>query len=311
MNSDTDQNPRLERYLSTLERVLKPFPVGDRAEIVTEIRSHILSALEKNEKHDLGEVLAALGEPEIVANRYLMERGLKPTKPSFHPVLKWLVLGFLGSFALLLLFIGGLVYHFTPLIRMDDMRNSVSFLGGTIQMDKEDSKNFFQEIIDQEGFRSSHHLEGKASLSPQQKIKLHFNSGRIELSTAASSELSWSCDVADSKKKIINISPEILNSEVVLDLTKVKGLHCAMALPEKSHIEVLGQNGNLQVQEPRFHLHADITNGRVEIEPDVDQKTNYKISVDNGKSDSFVSANDPDALQIEVHVTNGKIIHSD
>src|SRR6187549_1830430 len=99
-------DPRLESYLTSLERVLRPFPVSDRAEIITEIKSHVLSALERDPQARLDSVLSALGEPETVANRYLLERGLKPTKTSISPIVKWLIIGFLGTFAMILFFIG-------------------------------------------------------------------------------------------------------------------------------------------------------------------------------------------------------------
>jgi uncharacterized membrane protein len=74
-------DPRLEGYLAKLETVLGPFSASDRAEIIMEIKSHVLAALDRDPNASMDSILAALGEPETVANRYLMERGMKPTKP--------------------------------------------------------------------------------------------------------------------------------------------------------------------------------------------------------------------------------------
>ena len=113
------KDPRLESYLERLDAVLKPLSVSDRAEIVTEIRSHVLSALERGTGGGLDEVLSALGEPETVANRYRMERGLNPTRPPISPVFKWLVIGFMGTVAMCMLFAGVILWKFTPLIYVD------------------------------------------------------------------------------------------------------------------------------------------------------------------------------------------------
>ena len=107
----TANDPRLENYLTALDSALKPLSISDRADIVTEIKSHVMSALEREPERALDAILAALGEPETVANRYLIERGQKPSKPSISPAVKWIVIGFLGTFALILLFVGSLVCY--------------------------------------------------------------------------------------------------------------------------------------------------------------------------------------------------------
>src|SRR5215217_1399531 len=95
---------KLEQYLSRMESVLKTFPTSDRAEVILEIKSHVYSALESDPNQTMVGILNALGEPEVVANRYLMERGLKPTRPPISPIVKWLVFGFLGTLGLMLIF---------------------------------------------------------------------------------------------------------------------------------------------------------------------------------------------------------------
>lgn len=72
---------RLDDYLTKLERLLMLFSVSDRAEIILEIKSHVHSALARDPNTQMDSILSALGEPEFVANRYLMERGMKPAKP--------------------------------------------------------------------------------------------------------------------------------------------------------------------------------------------------------------------------------------
>ena len=133
-------DPRLERYLTALERALKPFPVSDRAEVITEIKSHVLAALEHDPQARLDHVLAALGEPEMVANRYLIDRGLKTAKPPISPIVKWLVVGFLTTIAMLFIFLGFLVSQFSPIIKVEEKGDKVAFLGGLIQVNGDEGK---------------------------------------------------------------------------------------------------------------------------------------------------------------------------
>jgi len=85
--------PKLEGYLSLLDKTLGPISISERAEIVTEIKSHVLEAQQRDPSLSLEAILSSLGEPEQVANKYLLERGLKPSKPSTRPFVKWLVAG--------------------------------------------------------------------------------------------------------------------------------------------------------------------------------------------------------------------------
>lgn len=128
------RDARLEQYLTSLERALKPFPVSDRADIITEIKSHVQSTLERNPQASLDSLLSALGAPETVANRYLLERGLTTTKPPISPVVKWLVIGFLGTLAMLLIFAGFLVTYFTPILNVDRKKDVVSVMDGIVEI---------------------------------------------------------------------------------------------------------------------------------------------------------------------------------
>ena len=67
-----DKNIKLERYLGKLDNGLGSIPVSEKAEIITEMKSHILDAHAKDDSKKLEDILAAIGEPEFVANRYLI-----------------------------------------------------------------------------------------------------------------------------------------------------------------------------------------------------------------------------------------------
>ena len=87
-----------------------------KAEIITEMKSHVLDAIESDQNRTVAMVLSDLGEPEQVANKYLAERGLSLQKPYKYPVVKWLVIGVLGMGMLSFLLISIVVWKFTPFI---------------------------------------------------------------------------------------------------------------------------------------------------------------------------------------------------
>lgn len=138
--------PKLEAYLSVLDKTLGQIPVSDRADILVEIKSHVLEAQAKDPTENIESILNTMGEPESVAKRYLQERGLQPSMPSktssmmwLSASIKWLVIGFLGFITLIVIVVSLLIWRFTPLISVDEEHNRVSLGGGLIQIHETDS----------------------------------------------------------------------------------------------------------------------------------------------------------------------------
>ncbi len=142
-------DPKLESYLSALERALKQLPVSDRADIVTEIKSHVLDALDRDPQKPIDSVLEALGPAESVANRYLLERGQQTVKPPISPVVKWMVIGFLGTLAMIFLFFGLLLFRFSPVLSIDGKNEKVTVLGGLVSIDgKNETVSVGGKVVD-------------------------------------------------------------------------------------------------------------------------------------------------------------------
>ena len=170
---------KLEHYLGKLEKGLGATPVSERAEIITEIKSHILDAQAKNPARKLDDILVAIGEPEQVANRYLIERGLKPIKAPTHPIFKWLIIGFLGTFAIITLFIVVLIWKFTPIIKVQDDR--VTMLGGAIDVKDDDFVYFSRNV----NFGDSVNVEEKTFDADKIKnVNIANGSGDIKIKSA-------------------------------------------------------------------------------------------------------------------------------
>lgn len=297
-------DPRLEHYLASMERVLQPFPVGDRAEILTEIKSHVHATLERDPEARLDSVLTALGEPETVANRYLIERGLKPTKPPFSPIVKWMVIGFLGTFAMLLIFVAVVVSRFTPLLRVDDLKDKVSLFGGMVEVDGKNEKVSIRGSFGDNWEFSGSSIAGAMPMTKGQNLKVKFSSAKLNVTNASDDRLAWKCSYhGDSKVG----DPKLENGDLNFDLSNLASARCELFLPENVHLSVRGTNGKMSLDEPRYGVDIDLVNGKVAFDPDSERAYRYSLAVNNGKMDEFISSDKPEALDIKIHLKNGKI----
>jgi hypothetical protein len=125
-------NYRLENYLRELDKFLAQIPMAERSDIILELNGHITESLKTK---SIDEVLSALGKPEQVANRYLLERGLQPIPKKKGGCFKWGCLGVVAFFLVLILAIVLLVRGFFPLIQVNDKEERVKILGGLIDVD--------------------------------------------------------------------------------------------------------------------------------------------------------------------------------
>lgn len=288
-------DPRLERYLGSLESALRAFPVGDRAEIITEIRSHVLSALERDPSARLDSVLAALGEPEIVANRYLLERGLKPTKPPIAPIVKWLVIGFLMTVAMGLLFVAFIISRFSSIVEVHG--SNVKALNGLIDVDGRKNRVTIRGISAGDDFGGSVNVDGAVSLI--------FDEGSVEVTTAESSELNWSCRGSGASP-----NPKVAGGVTTMDFSSVRDLHCEIGVPPKHALTVKGEKGKIEFDEPRFDVSASLDAGKIEFNDASDTGYKFTTAVRAGKvDDDFKSSDKPDAFKIDLRVDRGVISH--
>ncbi len=102
-----DTQQRLEHYSQELATYLAPLDGADAAEVIREIRSHVLDVLEQSERSgkltDLDSVLAGFGEPRDLAARYVSHvlAGTPPPKGfrAIQTVRRGVTHGLYGSMA--------------------------------------------------------------------------------------------------------------------------------------------------------------------------------------------------------------------
>jgi hypothetical protein len=297
--------PKLEEYLASLDKALNRISVSERAEIVTEIKSHVLDAREKDSSQSLGSILSALGDPETVANRFLLERGLKPGKPAKSPMIKWLTIGFLGTVGLCFLMFIFLLIKFSPLISIE--KEHVTFLGGAIDIDGDagEVKVGGAKIGDFtfHGGQGSYEFSGTKKLADTVKaVNIPFSNGKLDV--VSGPDLAWKCKVSGpaNSARIAEIEKEIS-----FDFSQSDGIKCDIQVPPGKKINITGNNGKLDVEKPQGDLSISLNNGIVRIAPDPERKYVFTNEVRAGKIDSFESSTAPDAIRVAVKLSNGKI----
>jgi hypothetical protein len=295
---------RLENYLSRLDKALAKISIGDRADIITEIKSHVLSAQERDPSRDLNQILEALGEPESVANRYLLERGLQPGKPSKTPIVKWLSIGLLGSVAAFVILVIFLVSFFSPLIDVNEKENSVKILGGLIHVDGAKSS------VDLAG-TAIRQYEGSLTFGAATKsLDVDFSNGEINIYASQNNEFKWNCKVVGGAGEAIEAGkdgPTQENDRAFFDFSEANSAKCDLWLPANLALNIDGANGQLSINEPRAKVHLQLDNGDVRIQPVKNLEYAYDFRLVNGSVEPYKSSASPNAIQISAELTNGKI----
>jgi hypothetical protein len=244
-------SPELEKYLFRLDKALSGIPVSDKAEIVTEIKSHILDAMDRDPSQSLQSVLDSLGEPEQVANKYLLEKGLKAGRAPKHPIIKWIIIGFLSTFGMLIAFLIFLLLHFTPLIMVDKTSGEVSLLGGAIQI--QDESVSFYDLEDYQPEKNSNiHLVTEAipySNDNPLPLQLRFDFGRVELTEDASQqEIVWTCKTKQNNQ---SINAKNMAGVLLIDFTKLGDVDCSVQVPDLTRVSVQGMKGSVFYIKPK------------------------------------------------------------
>ena len=298
-------DPHLERYLTSLDQALKAFPVSDRAEIITEIRSHVLSALERDPETGVDTVLSSLGEAETVANRYLLERGMKPAKTPISPVVKWLVIGFLGTLAMFLIFSAYLIGHFGSILQVDGKNGRVKVLGGLIDID-----GGHRLSISSPTNQKKDEFAGSETMPATATATVHFANGKMRIETTDDDRFSWSCHSKSALRPVAkHVAAETSDkgNDLNLDLTAITDPDCVIRLPVNTKFAISAVNGLIEIEEPKFSVDANLVNGQYHFEEDSDTEYRFDVAVTTGTADAFVSSEAPTAKNIKLKLVTGVI----
>lgn len=324
----------LEHYLSQLDRELQALPTGQRAEIITEIRSHILEASEKSPDKNIQSLIDDMGTPRDVAIRYLQQKGVKHWAPSkSRNWLRIIALSMAGMFAFVVLSTAFTVWYFSPLVHVDEQKGRVTLLGGLIDVNEQtdevkigsmhikgnvkgnvrisDGKGVNININDGDEPDADMELSLNASTSEGEEdlavkkvktIKIPFNTAKMEIHPTSGTLFKWDC-------KNLGPTPPMTVTAGVLtfDLDKAKMAKCEFKMPAGMQTEIKGINGALELHKPNSAYDIKMTNAKIEIKPDKARTYDFEVKVANGSSDTFTRSTEKGALKVKVDVVNGVV----
>jgi len=298
---------KIEHYLLELDQALYGLPVSQRAEIITEIKSHIRDSMEKDPAANVDQVLNKLGPAKTVADRYYTMKGI-PTPRKSSPMRRLLKAMVITAAVLFgLIFFSGVatIWYFSPLIKIDDAGHRVSFLGGTIDIN--DMKGVVKvgslEITD-DGIRSFP-FNGESDLagSHVKTVRIPFNTAKLDVDSSADRALKWKCKAASGAG---NTDVAVKGDVMTLDLDKLNLAKCAISLPVGIAAEFVGSNGKMDIQAANQNLDIKMSNGKINIHPDHSRVYDFDVQVKNGVRDSsFPHSQAKDAVKIKINLDNG------
>lgn len=305
MNNDL----KIEYYLSQLDRELQAFSVSQRAEIVTEIKSHIRESMDRESAKPVDQILQDLGTPRQVAERYLVAKGMPLAPPRRSgKVFKWLAIGTVGFFALL--FFGGIMaaIYLRPFVKFDESTGEVKVLGGLIDVNMKDEMGqvkIGELTLSDRGIENGVTVEGKEDLSGKQVkiIRIPFNTAKLEIKYNTDSLLNWECKSAGQG----TLAPETEAGVLTLNLDKLNLAKCSIALPSKVDVQFRGVNGHMDVDYPNDNMDIELNNGKVNIRPDPGVAYDFDVKVKNGLQDFFPRSKEKNAVKVKVSVVNGLV----
>ena len=83
---------------------------------------------------------------------------------------------------------------------------------------------------------------------------------------------------------------------------------CNIGIPAGVNLVLNGNNGEIELDKPHYHVSAKLLNGKINFIEDASLKYSYFTSVVTGKIDNFKSDSSKDAYKIEMSLINGKIL---
>ena len=299
---------RLEQYLAELEKCLSDFPPSKRSQIILENHQHILEAKEKFPDKSLGQILDDLGPAQKVANHYRLDSGFKTFKPRKHPVLKWFSITFLGSLVIFFVFIGTVIYKFTPLAKVDEESGQILLLGGLIDINATSGRI---KVFDQYQFvenKFANQFEGSFELSrDMNEVVVNFDSGIMNFKTSPNRKAGWKCKLQNPPgKDIVNV----LQNALEINLEAQGGGSCDIEIPVDATLTASGKDAQVNVIEPEYDLMVEFDNGMLSFSPNPEVEYNYDIRVERGEQDEFLSSSGPNAYEVKLYLENGSVRRS-
>lgn len=300
---------KVESYLTALEKELNSLSTSERAEIVLEIKSHIMTKLEEQPEGSVDSILASLGSPKDVAMKYLDDRGIewKPTKgiaSALASIFKWSVIGFLGTMAIGAIVSVFVISMFSPLVEVDEEKGKVKILGGAIDIDEFDSRdvNIRFDTTTSDEFEEIYVIE---NIDELKQINIESASGNMKLENGDRDIIEVECRTSNAKvEKLIQRNQD---ESINIDLAALGSSRCEIELPRNIPIQWRNNSGVVRINRVENPIALTMSSGRVQFKPSKGVSYNYDLSLKSGRIDEFFSSNAKDSLPIKIEMQSGRI----
>lgn len=214
-------------------------------------------------------------------------------------IVKWLVIGFLGSLGLIFTFVIVLVLMFSPVIRVDEPKGKVVILGGLIEINGKKFEQSKEDVTPKTELASQLDVDLKGLNI--NSVFLAFNAGDLIIKTSADGVLKMNCETA------LPLQGKIEKEQYVVDLSSAEGLKCSVAIPEKMNTSIKGVNGKVTIEAPRFDLQVKMVNAKMSFIPANGIDYKFNNSVGYGTMDQFVSSDKKEAFKVSLSLVNGAL----
>lgn len=293
----------LTKYLNDLDQALDGIPAGERAEIILEIKSHLMDSQAKN-GGSMEAAIASMGTPSAVAARFLSERGLKPkVHYKLRPLLKWAAAIIVAGIVLIIGTVIVLMIAFSPVLKIDGENKRVSILNGFVEIDGNEGT---LKVGDTRMARDEElgRFDGTKNVKKDQKVRIKLGNGRASLRTSLTNEMTWACKIY-GQADLARFEDE--KTVLTLNLEETSGSDCEISVPRSTFVDLNLINGKVRLERPLFHANVRVGNGGIEFIPV--STTPYKVvsKVVNGTNQPPATSTGPDGFQMDLEVTNGFI----
>ncbi|MBT4761995.1 MAG: hypothetical protein HOO06_09885 [Bdellovibrionaceae bacterium] len=298
-----------DSFIERIEITMGKVPLTHKMKFIKEIETQLEELKLSHPELSENDLLVKLGEPELLALKYIKTHRLSHLNSKGTGLFKWLITGILIFFSSIILFTviaGVALYNMTPIL--EESSNNTKLFGGLITL-----PNTGQWYIGGHSLNSDDEtLNFKGSMGVNkdkiQAFNIVFSNMDLKLEPSKSQTLSWDCEISqDLEAHFSDLKITEKGEQLNLNLADFQGSECKIKIPDQLNLIIRGVNGKINIKELRANLDVKINNGLVKFNPHKSEKYVYQLKVDNGQIDTFKSQYDEKAYKIKIYVNNGQI----
>jgi hypothetical protein len=295
------QERQMRQFLNQLDQQLTALDAVDRSRIIQQMQEQLEENLKQNPSTSLQKVLDDLGPVDKIANRYLVEHGKPTVKLKRFGFWQLILYGWLGSVAIVLVWLTVMVLKFSPVFKVDEAKNQIIILGGLIEIDGEAGK---VKAIDNYHFGKSqypNHFDGNLNADGRDLLNINFSNGRHYLKSGTNDDVIWTCRLSELPSQAPVTETD---NNIVMDFSPFEGSDCEIVVPADFSVIVKGVNGTIYLEHPIFDSTIEMSNGEVLVRKAPDEFYEVDVKLQNGVNSLI---DDGKGYKLQIQLDNGSI----